>query len=64
MPSQSEKIGQKFLITKGADSVITALLREGQQDVLSKTNEYVNKFADQGLRTLFLAKKEIDEVFY
>jgi len=33
-------------------------------DVYSKTQEYVDKFADTGLRTLFLAEKTIDKRIY
>ena len=63
-PKTAGKIGNKFLITKGADSVITPLLKPGQDDLINKTNEFVVRFAEEGLRTLYLAKKEIDDDYY
>lgn len=45
------------MISKGADSVITELLAEGQSDKIAKTDEFVQEFAEEGLRTLFIAKK-------
>lgn len=55
---------KKFLICKGADSVIAKLLAPGQGTLIKDTNKYVTEFAEEGLRTLFLAKKELDDEFY
>ena len=52
------------MISKGADSVITELLEPGQDDLISKTNQFVVKFAEEGLRTLYLAKREIEDSEY
>lgn len=52
------------MISKGADSVITELLEPGQDDLINKTNQFVVKFAEEGLRTLYLAKREIEESEY
>jgi len=37
---------------------------EMQQDLLNETNNFVEDFAKDGLRTLFLARKEIEENDY
>jgi magnesium-transporting ATPase (P-type) len=51
---------------KGADSVIYERLSrqslEGQ--VLKRTQEYVDAYAEEGLRTLFLAEKVISPQVY
>lgn len=52
-----------FLICKGADSVIEALLNfsqgNEQRELFDETNKHVVKFAQEGLRTLFYAKREL-----
>lgn len=52
-----------LVLCKGADSIIEQRLKKDQHH-LSKTKDYLNSYADQGLRTLLIARKEIDEVFY
>ena len=51
---------------KGADSIIADRLSKDSKnsEIFHKTEEYVNSFADEGLRTLFLAQKEIDRDVY
>lgn len=58
--------GEIFLMCKGADSVIEKLLSEESRssEVHRKTEEYVNLFAREGLRTLYLAERKIDKDFY
>ena len=51
--------GKFLLLCKGADSIIEARLNKGQSVHLSKTKEYVDAFAEEGLRTLFLAKRDL-----
>lgn len=55
--------GKIILMCKGADSVILERLSEGSEngDVLSKTQNYVDEYAEEGLRTLFLAERVIGE---
>ena len=48
------------LLTKGADSTVKALLRDGQRD-LPKTQEHIDRLSVLGLRTLMLGKKSITE---
>ena len=53
------------LFCKGADSVIYARLRRGEQAQLRKdTAEHLEMFAREGLRTLCIAQKEISEEDY
>ena len=54
----------KMLICKGADSVIEKLLKKGQDKILEKTDEYCRSYAQEGLRTLYLAMREIPENEY
>lgn len=58
---QTNKI---ILMSKGADSIIEALLNENQAENLSQIMHFVSEFANEGLRTLLLAQKEIDEEYY
>ena len=53
------------LFCKGADSVIYARLRRGEQAQLRKdTAEHLEMFAREGLRTLCIAQKEVSEEDY
>ncbi|KAM5346746.1 hypothetical protein ACJ41O_009751 [Fusarium nematophilum] len=57
--------GRIVLFCKGADSVIYARLRKGEQKQLRKeTAEHLEMFAREGLRTLCIAHKEISEQEY
>lgn len=51
---------------KGADSVIEKILSEESRssEVHHKTEEYVNNFAKEGLRTLYLAERKISQDFF
>lgn len=48
-----------LLMTKGADSHIIPRLAPGQEDLIEKTNEFLQEYSKDGLRTLILAQKEI-----
>ncbi|RMD43517.1 hypothetical protein DV735_g1625, partial [Chaetothyriales sp. CBS 134920] len=57
--------GKIKLFCKGADSMIYSRLVKGQQQELRKaTAENLEMFAREGLRTLCVAEKDIDEAFY
>ena len=67
-PKKKEK--KIWLVCKGADSIIDALLEDhdkaGDKPTYLKNKEFVDKVANEGLRTLFVAsrvieKKEFDE---
>jgi magnesium-transporting ATPase (P-type) len=51
------------ILTKGADSIILERLKNKEKDKLyEKTNKFLEDYAQDGLRTLLLAEKEIDPV--
>ncbi|KAF4978585.1 hypothetical protein FZEAL_5057 [Fusarium zealandicum] len=57
--------GRIVLFCKGADSVIYARLKRGEQKELRKeTAEHLEMFAREGLRTLCIAHKEVSEQDY
>lgn len=56
--------GKILVITKGADNVIYERLVPGASSLLKKTALHLEDFAKEGLRTLCLAQKEIDEKFF
>ena len=47
--------GKIIVMTKGADSIIIPRLKEGQDELIEKTSEYLTDYANEGLRTLILA---------
>lgn len=57
--------GSIKLFCKGADSMIYSRLVKGQQPALRKsTAEHLEMFAREGLRTLCIAEKDLDEETY
>ena len=54
------------LMCKGADSVIQERLSQASLngEVLQMTQQYVDVFAEEGLRTLFLAERIIDNAVF
>lgn len=57
--------GKIVLFCKGADSVIYSRLKKGEQQQLRQsTAEHLEMFAREGLRTLCVAWKELDEQQY
>ncbi|GBP31603.1 Phospholipid-transporting ATPase ID [Eumeta japonica] len=55
------KDGEIRLYTKGADNVIYDRLKGNQTELKAKTQEHLNKFAGEGLRTLALAWRPLEE---
>ncbi|PLW29555.1 hypothetical protein PCASD_15964 [Puccinia coronata f. sp. avenae] len=54
--------GKIRLLCKGADSIIMARLKPDQDEVLKdRANQDLEKFASDGLRTLLIASREVDE---
>ncbi|XP_058452756.1 phospholipid-transporting ATPase ID isoform X2 [Malaya genurostris] len=53
-----------ILYCKGADSVIYDRLGNNQQDLKTRTQEHLNKFAGEGLRTLVLAERRLTKEFF
>lgn len=57
--------GKLILFCKGADVVIYSRLKRGeQQELRRKTAEHLEMFAREGLRTLCIAQKELNEEEY
>ena len=52
-----------LVICKGADSIIEKRLKPGQS-LLEKTQDFLDAYAKQGLRTLLIASKQISEQEY
>lgn len=60
-----EPNGKIMLFCKGADSIIYSRLKKGEQPELRRTTaEHLEMFAREGLRTLCIAQKELDESEY
>jgi len=53
--------GKIVLYTKGADSAIFERVRKDQQELLETTESHLQNFAEDGLRVLAIASKELDE---
>uniref|UniRef100_A0A3Q3FHH3 Phospholipid-transporting ATPase n=1 Tax=Labrus bergylta TaxID=56723 RepID=A0A3Q3FHH3_9LABR len=53
--------GQIKLYCKGADSIIFERLDPSSEDLMHTTLEHLNEFAGEGLRTLALTYKDLDE---
>uniref|UniRef100_A0A3Q1EXH9 Phospholipid-transporting ATPase n=1 Tax=Acanthochromis polyacanthus TaxID=80966 RepID=A0A3Q1EXH9_9TELE len=56
--------GQIKLYSKGADTIIFERLDPSSEDLMCTTSEHLSEFAGEGLRTLALAYKELDEDYF
>ncbi|XP_043936578.1 phospholipid-transporting ATPase ID [Protopterus annectens] len=56
--------GKICLYCKGADTILFERLHHSSQDLMNITNDHLNEYAADGLRTLVLAYKELDELCY
>lgn len=57
--------GKITLFCKGADSIIYERLKAGEQaDLRRQTAAHLEEFAKEGLRTLCIAKRDLDETYY
>lgn len=56
--------GHLRLYCKGADNVIYERLKSDSEEIKNKTLEHLNKFAGEGLRTLCLSVRDLDESFF
>ena len=45
------------VLTKGADSVLSKKLAPGQEEMMAVTQEYLEKNANEGLRTLLICER-------
>ncbi|XP_067358114.1 probable phospholipid-transporting ATPase IM isoform X4 [Channa argus] len=56
--------GQIKLYSKGADTIIFDRLDPSSEDLMYTTSEHLSEFAGEGLRTLALAYKDLDEDYF
>ena len=56
--------GKIICMTKGADSHLLPRLAAGQEDLIKTTLGFIEEYANEGLRTLILAQKEVEPEFY
>lgn len=56
--------GKIIMYAKGADAMIYSRLAAGQDEAIQSTDKALEQFASQGLRTLCMAKKELDSAWY
>lgn len=61
---KDEETSKIMVLTKGADSIIIPRLKSGQEELISKTNRFLNEYANEGLRTLLVAEKEVSQSEY
>ncbi|XP_039988198.1 probable phospholipid-transporting ATPase IM [Xiphias gladius] len=56
--------GHIKLYSKGADTIIFDRLDSSSEDLMYTTSEHLSEFAGEGLRTLALAYKDLDENYF
>ncbi|KTG01934.1 hypothetical protein cypCar_00044363 [Cyprinus carpio] len=56
--------GKLSLYCKGADTIIYERLHPSCSELMKVTTEHLNEFAGEGLRTLVLAYKDLDEEYF
>ncbi|MBN3296332.1 AT8B2 ATPase, partial [Amia calva] len=56
--------GQIKLYSKGADTIVFDRLDSSNEDLMYTTSDHLSEFAGEGLRTLALAYKDLDEDFF
>ncbi|XP_073536484.1 phospholipid-transporting ATPase ID-like [Phyllobates terribilis] len=56
--------GRLTLYCKGADTIVYELLDRSSENLKKDTNDHLNEFAGEGLRTLVLAYKDLDKVYF
>lgn len=59
-----DPFGQIILLCKGADSVILERLNKSKDAFVNETLGYIEGYAQEGLRTLLLAKRILDRHLY
>ncbi|XP_041031149.1 phospholipid-transporting ATPase ID isoform X2 [Carcharodon carcharias] len=56
--------GQIRLYSKGADTILFERLHPSNEDLMCITSDHLSEFAGEGLRTLVLAYKDLDEAYF
>jgi phospholipid-translocating ATPase len=61
---QCQETKNIFLLCKGADSIIEGLLADRPENDVTELMKAVEGWAETGLRTLVLAKRDLSPTFY
>ncbi|XP_062821097.1 phospholipid-transporting ATPase ID isoform X2 [Anolis carolinensis] len=56
--------GQIRLYCKGADTILLERLHPGNQEMYNVTTDHLNEYAGEGLRTLVLAYRDLEDGYY
>ncbi|XP_054421418.1 probable phospholipid-transporting ATPase IM [Pteronotus mesoamericanus] len=56
--------GQIKLYSKGADTILFEKLHPSNEDLLTLTSDHISEFAGEGLRTLAIAYRDLDEKYF
>uniref|UniRef100_A0A8I4A4R7 Phospholipid-transporting ATPase n=1 Tax=Callithrix jacchus TaxID=9483 RepID=A0A8I4A4R7_CALJA len=56
--------GQIKLYSKGADTILFEKLHPSNEDLLSLTSDHLSEFAGEGLRTLAIAYRDLDDKYF
>ncbi|XP_076983961.1 putative phospholipid-transporting ATPase IM isoform X2 [Tamandua tetradactyla] len=56
--------GQIKLYSKGADTILFEKLHPSNEDILSLTSDHLSEFAGEGLRTLAIAYRDLDDMYF
>lgn len=65
-PTADSPLAKIKVLTKGADSLLSKRLAVGEvnKTVMDVTRSYLQNFAKDGLRTLLMCERELDEELY
>ncbi len=58
-----QETGKRTLYCKGADAIVELRLR-GDTEYLAETNAHLETLGSEGLRTLMVATRELDDAYY
>ncbi|KAG8505325.1 putative phospholipid-transporting ATPase IM [Galemys pyrenaicus] len=56
--------GQIKLYSKGADTILFEKLHSSNEDLLTLTSDHLSEFAGEGLRTLAIAYRDLDDKYF
>ncbi|XP_036114007.1 probable phospholipid-transporting ATPase IM isoform X2 [Molossus molossus] len=56
--------GQIKLYSKGADTILFEKLHPSSEDLLTLTSDHISEFAGEGLRTLAIAYRDLDDKYF
>ncbi len=56
--------GDIYILTKGADSILMPRLNKEKSPDLAQTQTFIDQYANEGLRTLLLAQRKLEQNDY